>query len=802
MTGIGNAFAYDITTIMPNSEVVFRGSTYRITLLSERLIRFEYSKSGTFYDEKTTFVANRNFPKPAFDIIDNDKNLFISTRYFKMNYTKEKSFKGTAFSPEANLKVELLGTDKVWYYNHPEARNFKGSTVSLDDVNNSSLSKGLYSVDGFVSFDDSNNNIINKSGYIQKKEEDNIDLYLFIYKKDFGLCLADYFNLTSHPPLLPKYALGIWWNRDRIYNSNDVLKMSKLFNKYDIPFSVMLLSEFWHTKNPKDYNLHKTGYTFDPALFPNPKELVKTLHNQNVHLGINLDPGEGVTTIDPAYSDFAKNFVIDNKKNIPLYIYDVDFINKFMSSLINPLNEIVDFFWVDYLGDKNILNILNYYLFNSFKSTNDKRPLIMSRNANVAAHKYGIHYSGETIVDFKTLNYLPWFNSTASNIGLSWWSHDVGGFKGGIEDSELYSRYVQYSCFSPIFRFSAKRGPYYKREPWLWDAKTLTIVKKYCHLRYKLIPYLYSENYKYHKTGIPLSQPLYYITPEVYDEPLYKNEYYFGSEFLIAPITKPRNLVMNRSVERIFLPEGVWYDFETGKKFIGNKRYVTFFKEESFPAFVKAGAIVPLSVLPENKNDISNPKNLEINIFPGKSNSYNLYEDDGISNSHENGEYHITSIDYNYMANNYTVIIRPLEGKSGVIPALRNYMIKFRNTKEASNVSVFINGDKATNKIEKSFDDVDFTIKIYDVDVTKQLTINCKGSDIEINTSRIINEDINLIIHDLKINTDLKEKIANIIFSKYSIKKKRIEIRKLRKDKLDYKFINMFLNLLEFMADI
>ena len=80
-------------------------------------------------------------------------------------------------------------------------------------------------------------------------------------------------------------------------------------------------------------------------------------------------------------------------------------------------------------------------------------------------------------------------------------------------------------------------------------------------MRHRLIPYLYTEAYKYHQTGLPIVQPLYYLTPEIYDEPNYRNEYYFGSELFVAPITTKKDLVMNRTVQSIFLPAGVWYDF-------------------------------------------------------------------------------------------------------------------------------------------------------------------------------------------------------------------------------------------------
>ena len=427
----------------------------------------------------------------------------------------------------------------------------------------------------------------------------------------------------------------------------------------------------------------------------------------------------------------------------------------------------------------------------------------MSRNTMVAAHRYPIHYSGETIVSWDTLNYLPSFNSSASNIGLSWWSHDVGGFKEGTEDSELYMRYVQFSCYSPIFRFAAKRGPYYKREPWLWDVKTFNIVKEYCSLRQRLIPYIYTEGYKYSETGLPLVQPLYYSYPEIYDEPIYKNEYFFGSELFVAPITTKRDEIINRVIQRIYIPKGMWYDFKTGKKFPGNKRYIAFYKDEDYPVFAKAGSIIPLSVFDENINVSNIPNKMEVHIFPGESNTYDLYEDDGVSTLYKKGYYTITAFDYNYMQNNYTLIIRPKEGKNGILPATRDYKIRFRNTREADDVEIYIDQEKADLEFTTYVEDTDFIVDIKDVPTTKQVTINCKGKDIEINAVRIINEDINSIINDLMIETRLKERIAAIVFSKdLSIRKKRIMIRKLKKEGLSSLFIRMFLRLLEYISKL
>ncbi|HOP65868.1 MAG TPA: glycoside hydrolase family 31 protein, partial [Bacilli bacterium] len=367
-------------------------------------------------------------------------------------------------------------------------------------------------------------------------------------------------------------------------------------------------------------------------------------------------------------------------------------------------------------------------------------------------------------------------------------------------DPELYMRYVQLGTFSPIFRFSSAKGHYYKREPWRWDVKTSGITTDYCQLRQRLIPYLYAEAYKYHKTGLPLIQPLYYKYPKIKDEPMYRNEYFFGTELFVAPITSPKDKIMNRAIHRIFIPNGMWYDFKTGKKFPGGKRYITFFQDENYPVFAKSGSIIPLANLEQNKNVCKPPRSMEIHVFPGLSNTYKLYEDDGESNLYKDGYYIVTNIDYNYQENNYTLIIRPTEGKSGIIPDKRDYKIRFRNTKEADEVIIYIDENKVNFNAYP--EDSDFVIEIKDVPTTKQLTINCKGKDIEIDAVRIINEEIDSIISDLQIRTVLKEKIAEVIYSDKTIQKKRIALRKLKKDGLDKIYIRMFLKLLEYIAEI
>lgn len=778
MEEFAQIFGVNYADAISKNESIFKGNKYRITVLSEILVRLEYSDAGNFEDRPTELAKFRNFEVPKFTVLEDEKYLTITTNYFELKYEKNKPMVGTRVSPDQYLKIKLKDTTKIWYVNHAEARNFKSTARSLDDIlTMPKLEKGLYSTDGFVSIDDSKSLIFNEDGTIGKRNDNRLDIYLFMYKKDFGYALKDYYHLTGYPPLIPRYALGVWWDSHNAYDANDIYSFLTKLKKYEIPLSIFMFE-----------NWSKNRINFDDTRLPSADNIVKTFHEENIKVGASL-----LLDKIPATNDGAPT-------EIPFNVYDKNFLISYFKNVLQPLDSIgIDFYSLNYPGnDIYAERMINYYFY-KYSSIN-KRGLILAKNGLIGSHLYNVYNSGETIVDWKVLKLLPEFNSTSSNIGLSWWSHAIGGFKNGIEESELYTRYVQFGTYSPIFRFSSENGHYYKREPWRWDVKTRKIVRDYTNVRHKLIPYLYSEAYKYSKTGLPLLQPLYYRYPELYDEPTYKNEYYFGTELFIVPITDKKDNVMNRTVVKLFLPNGMWYDFKTGKKFPGGKRYISFFQDEDYPVFAKQGGIIPMAILDDDKrNSTNNPDKLEIHVFPGKNNNYKLYEDDGTTNAYREGNFLTTAIDYNYLPNNYTIIIRPLEGKKEVVPELRKYKIRFRNTRHADDVIAYLGAEKI--EVKAYLDDQDFIVETNFVKTSEQLSINCKGKDIEIDAVRIINDDIDTIISDLKIPTKLKEKIAEIIFSNEEMKKKRISIRKLKSAGLDEIFIKMFLKLLEYIDE-
>ena len=785
MNTIGGYFVENINDGKCRKDNIILGKKYRISILTDRLVRLEYNKNGKFEDRPTQRVIFRNFPKTNFSATQSETLIQIVASYFTVDYVKEQPFVGNKVTPGSTLKITLNNTDRSWHYNHPEARNFGTITYSLDDFKGKlKLDKGLYSTDGFAYIDDSNSLVLNENGTFSSRAEEEMDLYVFMYKKDLGLALQDYYKLTGYPLMIPRYSLGNWWYKDSSYTNKDIYDLVKRFKEEEIPISVFMLGNKWHPSNDP--------FTIDSNIIET-QSLKQYLNGNNVKLGLSINPNAKIGNNTLSYQNFGAVL----GKDMKLLPVNNNKLNLYTSAVINNLiNNGVDIFNIDYNNsqDKVSLALLNHYHYANESLALNKRSIVLTRNHNIAIHRYGIVKTGKTNVDWNTLAILPRFISSASNIGVSYVATAIGGYYNGIEDFELFIRYIQFGVFSPMLILASDDGKYYRREPWRWNIAQREIIKKYLVLRNKLIPYFYTEAYIYHKSGSPIIQPLYYKYPKIYDEPMYANQYFLGTQLLVCPITKRKNQIMDRVVQRLFIPEGTWYELESGKKYLGNKYYMSFYKDEDYPVFCKEGSIIVMSL----DQTTDNPINLEVDIFPGCSSSYKLYEDDGITNNFKNGNSAITEYVFNYSQDKYELSINPISCQ-GLVPDFRNYRIRFRNTNSASiTVSDGVNNVSATALIERN----DLIVNVPNVSSGSKLIITCVGDDIENSTLRLINDDIRGILEDLEIQTTLKEKIDAVLFGSLPIKKKRIEIRKLRRKGLEPKFVKMFLNLLEYIETV
>lgn len=222
---------------------------------------------------------------------------------------------------------------------------------------------------------------------------------------------------------------------------------------------------------------------------------------------------------------------------------------------------------------------------------------------------------------------------------------------------------------------------------------------KFLKLRHRLIPYIYSMNRLTESKGRCLIEPMYYENPK--DERAYNcpNEYYFGTELIVCPITEKTNEKTGLAGTKAYLPKGRYTDIFTGRIYNGNSEFYIFRDKSSIPVLAKEGAIIPLAVQCDT-NDISNPTDMEILISRG-NNSFVLYEDDGESNDYKNGVFCETVYRVSDNAETVKFNISAATGDISVIPDKRSYKLSFIDISDAEKITVTVDGDETEFNVNK-----------------------------------------------------------------------------------------------------
>lgn len=166
-------------------------------------------------------------------------------------------------------------------------------------------------------------------------------------------------------------------------------------------------------------------------------------------------------------------------------------------------------------------------------------------------------------------------------------------------------------------RLHSTNNDFQSKEVWLYNKEAESAMSDFLRLRHRLIPYLYTMNYRAYKEGLPLMLPLYYYSTDDLAYEYNQNEYWFGSEMIVAPITSPMSEVTLRGSVNVYLPDGMWFDLFTSHSYKGG-RHIMHRNIDTIPVLVKAGGIIPMAVT-ESVNDISNPKTLNVVIFPART---------------------------------------------------------------------------------------------------------------------------------------------------------------------------------------
>ncbi|MGN0771477.1 MAG: TIM-barrel domain-containing protein [Christensenellales bacterium] len=599
----------------------------RISVLSENIIRVERSKGGNFADLRSQVVMNRDFCDTQFECRTEQDSIVITTSAHVFVVDKR------------TLKVTADGV----VAKSGGRKNLKGTVRTLDCKSGAvRLGNGIFSRTGVTLLDDSKSLLLTQDGGIKARANGSKDLYVFAFGNDFYGGLREFFNLTGYPPVMPKYVFGNWWSRYHAYSDKEYLDLMSRFEDEKIPFSVATIDMDWHLVDdvPKDVAYgHKiqgrgwTGYTFNQKLFPDYKAFFKALKAKNLHITMNLHPRDGVRYFETQYADMARANGIDpaSKKAVEFDLTNKKFLTSYFDILHHPYEQDgVDFWWIDWQqGTKSRMKGLDpLWLLNHYhtldNNRNGNRGLILSRYAGIGSHRYPLGFSGDTYVRWSALRFQPYFTANASNVGYTWWSHDIGGHMSNKGDGKLYLRWLQFGVFSPINRLHSTNTTISK-EPWNYPDVYQSAIW-FLQLRQRLIPYLYTACVDTATQGMPLVQPLYYKydTPQAYSKK-YRNQYLFGSEMLVCPVTDKGDK-QGTVKHKVWLPDGMWTDFFTGKRYIGDREYVITCPIDYLPVFVKEGGIVPM-LHDGTTNDMSY-KNIDLQVCVG-NNHYVMYDEDG-----------------------------------------------------------------------------------------------------------------------------------------------------------------------------
>lgn len=688
-----------------DAKAVVTSGNARFTVLTPQLIRMEWSADGQFEDRATLTFVNRETPVPEFKVRESKSKLTITTPALTLTYLKNGKFS------DKNLKAvfTLNGREVVWTPGMENPQNLLGTTRTLDGADGSKLKEpmeqGILSRAGWSLIDDSQRHVLTPDGseweeWVEARPEgDRQDLYLFAYGHDYKQALADYALVAGRAPMPPKYTLGYWWSRYWQYSDNEFVDLVNKLKSMDVPIDVLIVDMDWHetwglrkSNSPKDeygQRIGWTGYTWQKELFPSPANFLKWTENEELKVALNLHPASGIQPYEAVYDDFTKEYGWSEKgKSVPFKIDERKWADAYFKTVLEPMERNgVDFWWLDWQQWKEskytpgLSNTfwLNHTFFNHAERQNPGlRPFIYHRWGGLGSHRYPLAFSGDTYATWPMLAYLPYFTATASNVNYGWWGHDIGGHMfhktQKATDPELYTRWLQYGVFTPIFKTHSTKDPRIERCIWCFPDH-MFLMRDAIRLRYTLAPYIYNAARENYDTGVGMCRPMYYDYPEsdkAYETP---EQFMFGNDILATTITQPVDSITGLAPRTIWFPEGTWFDCATGSMYEGGRTEELHYTLAENPHYAKAGSIIPMN--PAIVKNLQQPcDTLVLTFIPGGDGQLRHYEDDGMSQQYKTN-YAVTTVTKKQEGNTVRVRISPREGSFAGASDSRSYELRF-----------------------------------------------------------------------------------------------------------------------------
>ena len=682
-----------------SANVVYQDNNVRFTLIDEGTLRLEYAPDGKFVDNKSFMAVIRNYPQVKYSIKNNAKQVVISTAKLRLVYKK-----GNAPLTKDNLTIsstKAIKTPFVWKPGMQQKGNLKGTYRTLDGYDGSEyqysnpkhempIEDGILATDGWTLIDDSKSLLFDGAedwDWVTERQsaEGAQDWYFMAYGHDYKGALNSYTKFAGKVPLPPRYTFGYWWSRYWSYSDQDFRDLMSNFQRFDLPLDVLVIDMDWHPISAEAGG-GWTGWDWNERLFPDYKAFLKYLDAQGVKATMNLHPAEGVRPYEKKYAEFMQRFGKNDGKTHEWIGSDKQYVKALFDTYLHDyMADGVDFWWLDWqqwpkdraIADLDNVFWCNYIWFSDMERNGNKRPMLYHRWGGLGNHRYQVGFSGDSFITWASLKFLPYFNSTASNVLYGYWSHDIGGHQskkwGSPVEPQLYTRAMQMGQYLPIIRSHSTKDPNLNKEPWAFSSDTQQRLANVINGRYALVPYIYTMARKTYESGLALCRPLYYDNPEAKEAYEFKEEYMFGDDMLIAPVTSEVDSADGYANVKVWLPAGEWLEYETGQMLQGEKTYERRFTLDEYPVYVKAGSIIPY--FGKLKNLSGTNQAVTVRVFPGADQGeFMLYEDNGEDKNYVT-EYANTHLSYMRQGTQLYITIGARQGQYKDMPAQRHFYV-------------------------------------------------------------------------------------------------------------------------------
>ncbi|SDY02512.1 alpha-glucosidase/oligosaccharide 4-alpha-D-glucosyltransferase [Lutibacter oricola] len=616
-----------------------------------------------------------------------EDNFLISEKkgYYKVPHNPMELVKGNIVAKETESIEFNLTEDEVLYGGGARAlgMNRRGNRLPLynrahygyethSELMNFTLpvmySSKMYAIHfdnapiGYLDFDSKKNNTLTYETISGRKT------YQVIAGDDWEEVVENYVALTGFQPLIPRWALGNFSSRFGYHSQKETIETINEFQKEEIPVDAIILDLYWFGKEVQGT---MGNLKFDRDSFPNPKKMVADLKEKGVKTILITEPF--VLTTSNRWDEAVKEDILGKTKEGKPYTYDFYFGNTAIIDIFSPKGN--EWFWNIYKDLKNEYGIEGWWgdlgepevhpsdllhatgtadeVHNIYgsewakliakgyeKEFPNERPFILMRAGYSGAQHYGmIPWSGDVNRTWGGLKPQMEISLQMGMQGLAYMHSDLGGFAGPNLDDELYTRWLQYGVFQPIYRPHAQEDV--PSEPVFREEKTKQLAKEAIELRYSLLSYNYNLAFENSKKGAPLMRPLFFE-----DESLNEVDktYLWGDSFLVSPV-----ISAGIKEQEVVFPKGSnWYNFYTEEKVDGGQTKTVQLKEENIPTYVRGGSFIPM-IQPIQNTSTYNLDKFDLHFYYEEGIDevdYSLYNDDGeTKDAFEKGMYEILAFE-------------------------------------------------------------------------------------------------------------------------------------------------------------